>query len=148
MARTVLLALLFIGFAWPQDLGRIFVYAQWESPARSWRPIFCDGIAVAKVKRGTFFALNVPAGRHLLSQKNGVPTIVAVKAGTEIFVRLDQQIETGEPAVSVLDVVPRAVAPKEMRFLMYIDAKQVLAPSVSKVDPRPPKEMRLKRREE
>lgn len=62
--------------------------------------------------------------------------------------RLDQQIETGEPAVSVLDVVPRAVAPKEMRFLMYIDVKQVLAPSVSKVDPRPPKEMRLKRREE
>lgn len=147
MARIVLLALLFLRFAWPQELGRIFVYAQWEAPVRSWRPISCDGVAVAKIKRGTFFVLNVAPGRHLLTQKNGGLTIVNVIAGTEAFVRLDQQVEIGEPTVQVLDIVPRVVAPREMRFLAYIDAKQVLSPLVLKADPRPPKEMRLKRRD-
>jgi hypothetical protein len=148
MTRIVLLVLLFIGFARPQELGRIFVYAQWEAPVRSWNPIFCDGVVVAKIKRGTFFALNVTPGRHLLARKNGAPTIVNMKAGTEMFVRLDQQVRVGEPTVQVLDTVPQVVAPKEMRFLVYIDAKQVLSPSVSKADPRPPKEMHLKRRDE
>ena len=62
--------------------------------------------------------------------------------------RLDQQVRVGEPTVQVLDIVPRVVAPKEMRFLVYIDAKQVLSPSVSKTDPRPPKEMHLKKRDD
>jgi len=130
-----------------QDSARIFVYAQRESAARSWRPILCDGILVAKLKRGNFFAINVPPGRHMLSVANGVGTFVNATVGNDSFVRLDSQIEIGESPALVMGKVDPAVARQEMRFVLYIDPKQVLSTSVSKADPRPPVEPRLKSRE-
>jgi len=147
-ASLLLLALGSIQFAWPQNAARIFVYAQHETAARSWRPISCDGKFVAKIKRGTYFALNVAPGRHVLSGENGVPAFVDVRAGDESFIRLEWVREIGEPATLVLGNVNPDVARKEIRFLLYIDVKQVLSPSVSKADPRTPQEPHLKTRDE
>jgi hypothetical protein len=140
--------LLSTGFAWSQDFARIFVYAQRETAARSWRPISCDGAPVAKIKRGTFFAVSVAPGRHVLSDEKGIPGFVNVRAGDESFVRLDWQIEIGEPATLVLSNVRPDLARKEMRFLSYIEAKEVLSRSVSNVDPRASPELHLKSRDE
>jgi hypothetical protein len=129
-----------------QDSARIFVYAQRESAARSWRPILCDGVLVAKLKRGSFFAINVPPGRHALSIVKGVGTFVAAAAGNDSFVRLDAQIEIGRPPTLVMGKVDPAVARQEMRFVLYIEPKQVLSPSVSTSDPRTSLEPRLKPR--
>jgi len=148
VASLALLALQCVQFAWPQNTARIFVYAQQETAARSWRPILCDGAVVAKIKRGTYFLLNTAPGRHVLSREKGVPVFVDVRAGSESFIRLDWQMEIGEPTTPVLSSVPPDVALKEMRFLLYIDAKQVLSTSVSMADPRTPPEPRLKARDE
>ncbi|MGI9070321.1 MAG: hypothetical protein ACR2JB_03065 [Bryobacteraceae bacterium] len=133
---------------WPQELARIYVYAPREMRARSWLLMLCDGTVVAKIKRGTFFAINVTAGGHILSARNGVPSFVAVGAGDESFVRLDWQIEIGEQPTLVFDNVPAGVARNEMRFVVYIDSKQVMSSSVSKTDPRPTPELHLKRRDD
>lgn len=58
------------------DLARVFVYSQRETPARSWKTIACDGERIAEVKRGFFFAVNVRPGRHSLSLVDGVPISV------------------------------------------------------------------------
>lgn len=116
----VFLALLVIQSASPGDLDRIYIYAQRETAARSWRPISCDGAIVAKLKRGTFFAINVSPGRHVISDAKGVPLFVDVIAGRDFFVRLDWQIEVGEPAIPVLSRVNARVARNEMRFVTYI----------------------------
>jgi hypothetical protein len=143
-----LLALLPTQFACSEELARIYVYAQRETPARSWRPIWCDGVVVAKIRRGAFFALNVPPGRHLLSVSQGVPLFVNVKTGAETFVRLDWTLEMGETPTPVLSSMSPDVARQEMRFVIYIDAKEVLSSSVSKTDPTPHPEPRLKSRDE
>ncbi|HZQ54163.1 MAG TPA: hypothetical protein VFB14_18315 [Bryobacteraceae bacterium] len=123
IAAFAFLALMSVQFGRPQDLGRIYVYAERETAARSWRPISCDGAVVAKIKRGTFFAVNVKPGRHVLSYGNGVPAFVDVATGQETFLRLDYQVEIGEPATQVLSKINPDLARKEMRFVIYIDAK-------------------------
>ena len=145
---VALLALLSTRFTCSEELARIYVYAQRETPVRSWRPISCDGTVVAKIRRGTFFEVNVAPGRHGLSERNGVPLFVEVKAGAESFVRLDQEIEIGEPPAPVLSNVPPEVARSEMRFVLYIDPKEVLSPSVSKSDPTAHREPQLRTRDE
>lgn len=142
------LALTAYGAGWSQDLARIYVYAQRETPARSWLPILCDGTPVAKIKRGTFFALNVPVGRHVISSTTGVSSFVDVRAGHEYFVRLNWQLEHGEPPILVFDSIPATVARNEMRFVVYVDSKEVMAGSVPKTDPRPAPELHFKRRDE
>lgn len=62
--------------------------------------------------------------------------------------RLDWRMEIGEPATLVLSQVRLDLARKEMRFLSYIDSKEVLSRSVSKVDPRASPEQHLKSRDE
>lgn len=149
--RFVLLALvagLLPPCSFSQTRARIYVYEQRETPARSSQLILCDGAPAAKIKRGTFFALNVAPGRHALNIETGVPLFVDVRSGNESFVRLNSQIEAGERAVLVLDKVPANVARNEMRFVVYIDSKSALSGSVSKTDPRPPPELHLKRRDE
>lgn len=145
---TPLLVLIPLGACWPQDLARIYVYSQRETPARSWLPIMCDGTPVAKIKRGTFFAINVAAGHHVLSSSKGVPLSIDVPGGGESFVRLGWQIDVGEPPTLVFDNVPAAVARNEMRFVVYIDSKEAMSSSVSKTNPRPPPERHLKRRDD
>jgi len=92
--------------------------------------------------------LNVVPGRHVLSRENAVPAFVDVKAGSESFIRLDSHMEIGQPATPVFSKVHPDVARQEIRFLLYIDMKQVLATSVSRADPRTPPEPRLKTRNE
>jgi hypothetical protein len=146
IASIALLTLLLPRVGWPQELARIYVYAQREIPVRSSLLILCDGRPVAKIKRGTFFAINVTAGRHILSASKGVPLFVDVPSGNESFVRIDRQIEVGEPPSLVFDSVAARVARNEMRFVVYIDSKEVMSNLVPKPDP--PPEMRLKNRDD
>jgi hypothetical protein len=148
IAPLLLLALLSAEVTQSQEPAQIFVYAQRETSVRSWQPIWCDGTLVARIKRGGFFVINVAPGRHVLQQSKGVPAFVEAGSGDEKFVRLGFQIENGEPRVLVFDKVHPDVANNELRFLSYIDAKQVLSPSVSKIDPRPRPEPHLKVRSE
>lgn len=118
-----------------EGLARIYVYAQRQTPVRSWLPISCDGAVVAKLKRGTFFAVNVASGRHLLSNEPGVPVFVDVRSGEESFVRLDWNFDVGRPVISELHVVLPPQARREMINLTYIDSSKVLSRSASKADP-------------
>lgn len=124
----------------------IYVYAQLETPARSWFPIWCDGTIVAKLKRGRFFVVNVAPGRHMLSDGKGVPVWVDAHSGKESFARLDWRMEVGGPAISVLQVIPRCTARGDMPSLTYIDADKALSKSVRKTDPRKREPPRLRRR--
>ena len=82
-------------FTSADDSGRIYVYAQRETAARSWLPITCGGVVVAQLKRGMLFAINVPPGRHTLSVEAGLPAFVDVHSGEDVFVRLDWNYEVG-----------------------------------------------------
>lgn len=151
MSRLALLAVLVLvplRFASSQSRARIYVYAQREAPARSWRMMRCDGMPVAKIKRGRFFAINVAAGRHVLSSADGIPAFVDIRDGDESFVRLSWQQEIGEAPTLVLDKVPAVVAHNEMRFVIYIDPKEALSGSVPKTDPRLIPEPHFQRRED
>jgi hypothetical protein len=131
-----------------EDFGRIYVYAQRLTPARSWIPISCGGAVAAELKRGMFFAINVAPGRSVLSLEEGVPAFAEVRSGEDSFVRLDWHFEVGRPPIAVLSVVRADQARKEMMFLSYINAKKVRSTSVSKTDPREPAQLQLKRRSE
>lgn len=131
-----------------EDFGRIFVYAQRLTPARSWISISYGGAAAADVKRGMFFAINAAPGRSVLSLEEGVPAFVEVHSGEDAFVRLDWHFEAGRPPIAVLSVVRPDQARKEMKFLSYIDAKRVRSTAVAKTDPREPPQLQLKRRQE
>ncbi len=131
-----------------QGLSQIYVYAQLETPARSWLPISCDSTVVAKLKPGRFFAFDVAPGGHILSYEKGLPAFVEARSGEESFVRLDWRVEIGRPAIPVLQVVPPAHARNEMIYLTYIDAGKVLSRSVPRADPRELPQPRLRRRSE
>jgi hypothetical protein len=147
----IICALLLLGLvfaeAGQQQTARLFVYAQRETAVRAWQPIWCDGSLVAKIRRGTFFAINVDPGRHVFTLEKSVPAIVDVKAGDESFLRLDSKVELGQPTVLLFYNAPAKVAAIEMRFVVYIDAKQVRSGSVSRIDPRAAPEPRLKARD-
>ncbi len=127
--------------------GRIYVYAQRLTPARSWLPIACDGAVAAELKQGMLFAIDAPAGRHALSTEKGVPTSVDVHPGEEVFVRLDWNHELGRSPIPVLTVVPAEHARKETKYLVYIDSKKALSASVPKTDPRGSTQLKLKTRD-
>ena len=40
-----------------EDSARIFVYADWDSPQKSYVPVYFDGVLIAEIKRGRFFAI-------------------------------------------------------------------------------------------
>lgn len=101
---TTAVTLTTLASARAQDLARIYVYAQQETPARS-RPISCDGTVVAKLKRGKFFAVTVTPGRHTLSDEKGVPVVVKARSGKDSFVRLEWlNGDAGGPSLPVLQV--------------------------------------------
>jgi hypothetical protein len=150
---SAVVAIAAVAFSFPfstpaADPGRIYVYAQRETAARSWLRITCSGIVVAELKQGMLFAINVPRGRHTLAVETGVPTIIDVRSGEDAFVRLDWNYAVGRPPIPVLSVVQPDQARKEMRWLSYIHPKQVLSSSVPKADPRDPMPLELKRRPE
>jgi hypothetical protein len=139
VAISLLAALL---FAQAEPLGRIYVYAQVETPARSWLPISCDNAVVAKVKRGRFFAVDVVSGRHVLSMAKTVPVFVDVRPGEESFVGLGWQMEVGRPPLPVLQAVQPSHAHTEMIDLAYIDSNKALSKSVPRIDPRRPPQLK------
>ena len=126
------------------NLARIYVYAQSSTAAHSWLPISCDSAAIAKLKRGTFFAVDVAPGRHILELPagKGVPVSLEVHPGQEAFVRLDWHFERDNPAIPLLQIVQPSLAHTEMLPLRYIDAGKVLARSVLKADPRGPPQLK------
>lgn len=121
---------------------RIYVYVQAETPARAWFPIWCDGKAVARIKRGRFFVMYVAPGRHMLSDEKGVPVFIDARSGHKSFVRLDWNVKVDGPEISVLNGVAASTARKDMLYLSYIDANQSLSESVPKTDPREPPQLR------
>ena len=146
--RCLCLALILRVGAEPADSsGRIYVYAQRDTPARSWLTIACDGKVVAELKRGCFFAVNVSPGRHVLEPQRGVPASIEVRESGEIYVRLDWHYELGQPPVPVLSIVQPEFAAGEIKFLSYADAKRPHSDTVPKTDPRPPVQPRLKTRD-
>jgi hypothetical protein len=133
---------------WAAEQRRIFVYAPFETPARSWLDVSCDGEVVAKLKRGTFFALTVPSGRHVLDiGAKGVPAVVDVAADEDLFVRLDWSYYRDRPPVPVLGVVDSDQARKEMIAVRYVDVDKVVSDSVAKADPREPSKLQRRDRE-
>jgi len=127
-----------------EEFARIFVYAQSSTAARSWLPISCDSAVVAKLKRGTFFAVEMAPGRHVidLSAGNGVPVSVDVRPGEEAFVRLDWHFERDNPVIPLLQIVRPDVARIDMLSLRYIDSGKVLSPLVPKSDPLGPPQLK------
>ena len=136
-------------FAKAQGPARIYVYVQTETPARSWFPVWCDNTAVAKVKRGRFFAVNVSPGRHMLSGEKGVPVFVEVPSGGEAFVHLDWTYgDMGGPAIPVWRLASPTEAEPALMYLMYIDTDKILSKSVSKEDPRSPPQLKRRNHDE
>ncbi len=129
------------------DLSRVFVYAQRETPARSWTPVVCNGENIAEVRRGFFFAVNLRPGRHFLSVENGVPISIDVRPGVETFVRIDWNYDVRRSPIPVLSSVVEERAKKEMRFLSYIETARIHSLAVSNAAPRPSVSPQLKTRQ-
>ncbi len=126
--------------------GRVYVYAQRPSEARSWTPIVCGGHVVAELKQGTFFAMDLAPGRYTVGTTMGVPAFVDVRSGEEAFLRLGWNYQVGRPPISVMESVRPEQAHEEMKYLSYIKAGKVLSHSVAATDPRSPEPLQLKRR--
>ena len=62
-----------------EDSVRIFVYADWDSAQKSYVPVYLDGVLIAEIKRGKFFAINVSPRQHILIAGEGVPEPVTAK---------------------------------------------------------------------
>ena len=128
------------------DVARLYVYIQDDTPARSWSPIYCDSKVVAKLKRGRFFALDVAPGRHMVSGENGVPVFVDAGAGEDSFVSLGWRTgDTGGPLLPAWQIIGPDAAEREMKDLKYVDADEVISSSVSEKDPRGPPSLRRRK---
>ena len=132
----------------PDESGRIYVYAQRETPARSWLRITCGGEAVAELKRGFLFVIAVSPGQHTLGVGSGVPAFVNVDARGEAFVRLDWNHQVGRPPIPVLSAVQPDQGRKEIKYLSYLRAERALSDSVLQKDPRESMPVQLQRRSE
>lgn len=136
-----LVTLAFYASAWSQTenkqepLGEIYVYANWESPQRKWVDIACDDKIVAQVKAGRFFVINVPPGRHALTERDGIPAFIDLHSGEKSYVRLDREVD-GQTVMPVLTRMSPAEAEKEMVHLAYIDPAKAFSNSVPEEDPR------------
>jgi len=130
-----------------EDSARIYVYAQRDTAARSWRSISCNGVVVAELKRGTFFAINVEPGRYTLLVEQGVPLTVDVRSGEESFVRLDWSYGIDRSPIPVLSKIYDAGAQREMRYLSYVAPKRVHSNQVPKTDPGEPHQPHLHTRD-
>lgn len=117
--------------------AEVFVYVQHYTPARSWFPVRFDGVVVAKIKRGRFFVINAPPGRHMISGKKGVPVFVDTRPGKKVFVRLEWRNGVlGGPLLPAWEVADPATAHNDLLLLGYIDADKAISKSVPKTDPR------------
>ena len=76
--------------------ARIYVYVPRNAIVRSWVAVTCDGPLLARVRQGRFFAVDLPAGRHVLAIQDGVPLIVDLHSGEDAYFRLDAEVRVGE----------------------------------------------------
>lgn len=130
-----------------QEPGRVYVFAPSHSEASAWIAVSCDGVQVAELKRGRFFAMSIPPGRHTFMANESVPVAIQAVAGQDVFLRLNWHHTLGLPPIPMLGAIPAEKAKREMRFLNYIDAKKIHSPLVEKKAPRPEVPMELRRRE-
>jgi hypothetical protein len=144
-AAIAVSSLMSLSFAGGRPTTQVYVYVQHESPVRSWFPVWCDGVLVAKIKQGRFFIINVEPGRHEISEEKGVPAFVDVRSGKKAFVRLEwRNGELGGPALPVWEEVTQSAAHDDMIYLGYIDADKVVSKLVPSTEPR--EAPRLRRR--
>jgi hypothetical protein len=118
-----------------QDSGRVYVYSRRDTPARSWLAISCDGKSLAGLKQGKFFAVKLPPGGHVFEAEGGVPFSADLRRGEDSYLRLDWNHGLGRAPISVLTQVDMAQARAEIRFLSYVDVKQIHSAIVFKADP-------------
>ena len=129
--------------------SRIYVYADWGSPQRSWIPIYYDGVLAAKLKAGKFFAINAAPGSHSLFAGDGVPESFNVRTGQEIFVELEHDVEitpSGKTSIPVLSEKLTEAGRLKVIHLVYIRTKEMYSLLVSRQDPTLQWEPSLKRR--
>ena len=144
VAALILIALI----ATASDSARIYVFSRRDTPAKSWMSVSCGNAAVADIKQGFFFALNVEPGSYTLSVKNGVPRNVQIHPGEDIFLRLDWDHGIDRDPIPLFSPVAATQAQVEMQYLTYVSAKQMHSAIVSKTDPRPPLTPHLRTRAE
>ena len=144
--RTIVLAVAVSLLASAQSTGRLFVYAQRETPARAWLPVSVNGVLTGEVRRGAFFAVDLSPGRHVISVESGVPLTVDLRVGEDAHVRVDWNHHVNRQPIPALTLVPRVRAESEMIFLSYIPAKKRHSSTVPKADPRRPVQPTLRTR--
>lgn len=130
-----------------RDPFRFAGYADLHAAASTWQPVSCDGVIVAKIKRGNFFALIAASWRHACAIDNATPAFVTVKPNEDVFLRVDEHDIIGEPRILILSSVPPDLARKDIRWLPYIPAK-ILTSTVNPADPRAPEEPKFKTRQQ
>ncbi|BDC52903.1 hypothetical protein F183_A52180 [Bryobacterales bacterium F-183] len=140
------LGLLFAAFAALAEETHVFMYAQRDTPARSWLTVFCNDTPVAKIKKGRFFALALPAGSYTLGIGQGVPYPLTVQSARDQYIRVEWHHHMGRAPIPALSEVREEVARKEMRFLSYVEAKQIESQRVPPQDPRPAQDPQFRQR--
>lgn len=135
MSARLLYILVFASLASAQT---VYIYAQRDTPARSWLPVSVDDTPTAELRRGSFFAVNLPPGPHSVTLKNAVPISFELTPAELVYLRLDWNHHLNRPPIPVFTRVPRARAEQEMMFLSYIPANKIHSTAVPKSDPRPP----------
>jgi hypothetical protein len=126
---------------------RVYVYALRESDTGSWQTILMDGAPMAKLKRGTYFAVDVTPGPHVFAVQGGASVVIKAQPGENAYLRLGAHHETGQRAIPMLSAMHQDLAPKEMLYLSYIDASKIVSSSVPRKDPREAAELQLRTRE-
>lgn len=141
LTRLSLLVLFGLMFSCPfaaQDTARVYVYSPWDSDQHSWLPISYDGVRIAKLQAGKFFAIHASPGQHRLVAGQGVPVNVEVQPGQDQFVRLDRTItltQSGESIIPALTLESPDEARHTVAQLVYVVPSKIYSPMVDKQDP-------------
>ena len=120
------------------ESGHLYVYAQRDTPSKSWTSVTLDDERMAEIKSGVYFTAEVSAGQHMVSIDNGVPVAVMMEAGHDTYVRLGWHYQVGESPVAMLQVIDSDTALRELRFLSYVDAKRIHSSTVLRSAPTNP----------
>jgi hypothetical protein len=89
--------------------------------------IYCDGQELLRLHSGTYFSIDLPAGKHMLSSgRSEVGQFVDLESGKAYFFRFDlkkSSMFTGAPPV-LLVPVPAETAKAEMKDLKIAEPKE------------------------
>ena len=121
-----------------EDTARIYIYSSWDSGQSSWLLISYDGVRMAKLRAGKFFAIHASPGQHHLVAGQGVPINIEVHPGEDQFVRLDQAItltQSGESIIPVLTLESPEEARHTVAQLVYVGPSKIYSTLVDKHDP-------------